>query len=116
MILGTPFFRTAIVSFDYYNNTIEIVSKNPNSPIVPTDAAAITTKSGLSTGAIVGISIGSIALALIIFLAIFFSCCHKKSKKELNYEAIDASNTIQGGEDDEGIWENHYFKWWSETS
>jgi len=95
MILGTPFFRTALVSFDYYNNTIAIKSKTTNSPIIaPTSDDS---KTGLSEGAIWGISLGCIAFLLILILAITFACCHKKSKKELHYEEIDAAGTVQGG-------------------
>jgi len=105
MILGTPFFRTALVSFDYYNSTIAIKSKTTNSPIIPLNSDS---KTGLSEGAILGISLGSIAFLLILILAICFACCQKKSKKELHYEEIDADdtikgNTIQGGEDDEAF-------------
>jgi len=49
MILGTPFFRTALVSFDYYNYTIAIQSKTTNSPIIAdTSDDDISSKTGLS--------------------------------------------------------------------
>lgn len=109
MILGTPFFRTALVSFDYYNYTIAIQSKTTNSPIIAdTSDDDISSKTDLSKGAIWGITLGSIAFLLILILAIIFACCHKKSTKELHYEEVDASDTIkgnniQGEEDDEAF-------------
>lgn len=95
MILGTPFFRTTVLSFDYYNNTIGVWTKTPNSPIVP-GSNSVTDK--LSAGAIAGISIGSFVVLLLIVLLVVYFSCRGKTSKEKNYAEVPGS--IQAGEDE----------------
>lgn len=96
MILGTPFFRTTVLSFDYYNNTIGVWTKIPNSPIVPGSDSISSDK--LSAGAIAGISIGSFIILLLIVLLVVYFSCRGKTSKEKNYAEVPGS--IQAGEDD----------------
>jgi hypothetical protein len=60
----------------------------------------VLSSTGLSEGAIWGISLGSIALLVLICVGVYFCFFHKKSNKAAHYEAIEEtltpSQTIQG--------------------
>ncbi|EPY20783.1 hypothetical protein AGDE_14454 [Angomonas deanei] len=82
--------------YDAYSSLVE-----DNSPLVLENCTpcsketAKPEKGGLSTGAIVGIVVGSvIAVVAILFLIIFFCCC-RKDKKDVK-SAADATGVAGG--------------------
>ena len=88
-VLGAAFFRDVTIQFDFEKLSINMWSKTTDSPIV----ASVTTDSDkLSTGAIVGISIGSVIfLALILFCISYCCCCRgkKESATASHYSGIN---------------------------
>lgn len=95
-LLGAPFFRMFAIRLDYETNEITIWSKNVTSPLDSLDNDDDDDNDNddddnkLSTGAIVGISIGSV-LFVVIVAVIVAVACKKPTRKEEHYADLMTS-------------------------
>jgi hypothetical protein len=83
-ILGDPFFRNNIISFDYANHTMNLFSKTSNTPIIPntnppdppiptpTPDVTPTEDNALSGGAIFGIVVAVLVVAGVAIAGCYF--------------------------------------------
>lgn len=87
-ILGDSFLRNFITTFDYSNNSMELVI-NPNAP------AGVTVEYHMGGWKIAAIVLGSIlGLLLIVWLV---CCCCKKAKKNRTKLAMERYQVVGAG-------------------
>lgn len=81
-ILGTPFFRTKIVSMEFQNSTVSLWNKDVTSPIIPVDDGGIapsptpTPSDGGDSDKMGGGAIFGIVFAVLVVLAALFGGCY----------------------------------------
>jgi len=78
--LGTPFFRTKVVTTEFQNSTISLWTNDVASPIIPIDDGGITPiptpSDGGDSDKLGGGAIFGIVFAVLVVLAALFGGCY----------------------------------------